>query len=246
MAGRAHPRAEAAFGPTAESYELGRPGWPAAALDVVDRRLGLDGGSRVLDLAAGTGKLTRELAGRYARVYAVEPVDGMRAVLERTVPGATVLSGSAEAIPLPGGAVDAVLVGDAFHWFDPVAALAEIRRVAAGLAVLWHRFDWDAATEPWLRELDDVFSAHQAPPVADPDHGSWREHLADATRDEVADPQQVPADRLEPLYTSFSSIGALDPHARAAALAELNAVLPRHGIDRLDLDYRIEIQTLRW
>ena len=113
------------FGRAAEEYELGRPGYAEAALDAVD----LPPDAVVLDLAAGTGKLTRQLVPRYERVLAVEPLGGMRAVLERVVPGAEALGGTADAIPLENDAVDAVFVGEAFHWFSTAETLAEIARV---------------------------------------------------------------------------------------------------------------------
>ena len=96
----------------------------------------------MLDLAAGTGKLTRVLAEHADDVVAVEPLDGMRRVLERRLPHVRVLAGTAEAIPLADGAVDAVFVAEAFHWFDLPRAVAEIARVlrpGGGLAVLWNR-----------------------------------------------------------------------------------------------------------
>src|SRR6187402_2579388 len=108
------------FGLAAEEYERGRPGYAEAALDAV----GLARDAVVLDLAAGTGKLTRQLVPRYARVLAVEPLDEMRAVLERVVPEAEALDGSADAIPLEDSAVDAVFVGEAFHWFARAETLA--------------------------------------------------------------------------------------------------------------------------
>jgi SAM-dependent methyltransferase len=98
----------------------------------------------VLDLAAGTGKLTRQLAALGARVVAVEPLDEMRAHLEAAVPGARALAGRAEDIPLPDGSVDAVTVAQAFHWFDASRALAEIHRVlrpAGALALVWNGRD---------------------------------------------------------------------------------------------------------
>src|SRR5919198_1303338 len=108
------PRARS-FDALALEYERGRPGWPAEALDAMDARLGLHAGSTVLDLAAGTGKLTRALVPRYAAVIAVEPLDGMRAVLSRVVPGAGALGGTAEAIPLEDASVDAIAVAEAIH-----------------------------------------------------------------------------------------------------------------------------------
>ena len=92
-----------AFGRTAREYELGRPGWPEELLDRVVAELGLPGEADVLDLGAGTGKLTRALVPRFARVVAVEPDDAMRAVLEEVVPDAEALAGRGDAIPLADG-----------------------------------------------------------------------------------------------------------------------------------------------
>ena len=113
----------------ADVYERGRPDYPAAAIAKIVERLGLRPGRTVLDLAAGTGKLTRLLAPSGANVIAVEPVHEMRAELERRVPGIAALAGTAERIPLTDGYVDAVTVGQAFHWFDADKALREIHRV---------------------------------------------------------------------------------------------------------------------
>jgi SAM-dependent methyltransferase len=110
------------FDPVAEDYELGRAGWPPEVLDGVEAEV-------VLDLAAGTGKLTRLLVDRFPHVIAVEPLAGMRAVLERVVPEAESLDGTAEAIPLPDASVDAAFVAEAFHWFDAAAAAHELARV---------------------------------------------------------------------------------------------------------------------
>jgi len=110
------------------AYARFRPGYPPAAV-----RAALPGDARdVLDLGAGTGKLTESLLGRGLQVTAVEPLPGMLAELSRRFPQATAVPGSAEDIPLPDGAVDCVVVGQAFHWFDPDRALAEIAR---GLSV---------------------------------------------------------------------------------------------------------------
>src|SRR5829696_2560589 len=92
MAG-VHSRARS-FDAAAAAYERGRPGWPREAVEIAARRLGLDRGADVLDLAAGTGKLTRQLAGRFASVTAVEPLDGMRAVLAAQAPAARALAGT--------------------------------------------------------------------------------------------------------------------------------------------------------
>jgi SAM-dependent methyltransferase len=110
----------------------------------------------VLDLAAGTGKLTRQLAETRAEVVAVEPVDEMRALLEAAVPSARAVRGTAEAIPLSDGSVDAVTVAQAFHWFDRGAALAEIHRVlrpGGALAAVWNSRDLDDPLTAAIEEL---------------------------------------------------------------------------------------------
>src|SRR5215216_6375260 len=158
-----HSRARS-FDWLAEAYERARPGWPAAAIDALVQRLALDERSTVLDLAAGTGKLTRELVPRFATVIAVEPLDGMRAVLERVVPGARAVAGTAEAIPLEDASVDAVVASEAFHWFDPEPAVAEMARVlrpGGGVAALYNRYV--PPPERWHEELRMVFEAHRLP-----------------------------------------------------------------------------------
>ena len=125
------------FDRAAVEYERARPGYPSAVLDVLP--LGAD--AEVLDLGAGTGKLTRVLTQRYRRVVAVEPLDGMRAILEQVVPAAESVPGSAELIPLPAGSVDGVFAGQAFHWFSNDEAVKEIARVlrpAGVLALIWN------------------------------------------------------------------------------------------------------------
>ncbi|MBV8217893.1 MAG: class I SAM-dependent methyltransferase, partial [Solirubrobacterales bacterium] len=124
-------REEAArgFQQGADAYERGRPGYPPEAVDWLVSELDLGPGRTMLDVAAGTGKLTRELVATGATVIAVEPVPAMRAVLERVVPEARALDGTAETLPIDSGTVDAITAASAFHWFDAAAAAAEFRRV---------------------------------------------------------------------------------------------------------------------
>src|SRR5207248_3337377 len=113
------------FHRAAAEYDRGRPSWPPAVLD----RLPLADESTVLDLGAGTGKLTRVLADRYARVIAVEPLDELRAILAERVPEADVRGGVAEAIPAGDAEVDGVFAAQSFHWFANDLAMREIARV---------------------------------------------------------------------------------------------------------------------
>jgi ubiquinone/menaquinone biosynthesis C-methylase UbiE len=156
------PRYARSFESVAEQYERARPEYADAAVDWVAERLGLVPGSRVLDLGAGTGKLTRQLVRRGLDVVAVEPGDEMRGVLQRVVPGAEALAGTAEAIPLPDGSVDAVSAGQAFHWFDLEAALPEMARVlrGGGLALLWNMWDENDAL---LSAVDELLAPHRPP-----------------------------------------------------------------------------------
>src|SRR5215213_5744218 len=123
MAG-VHSRARS-FDAAAAAYERGRPGWPREAVEIAARRLGLDRGAAVLDLAAGTGKLTRQLAGRFASVTAVEPLDGMRAVLVAQAPAARALAGTTQAIPLQDPNLHTMFVAKPFHLFYPAPSFAE-------------------------------------------------------------------------------------------------------------------------
>jgi ubiquinone/menaquinone biosynthesis C-methylase UbiE len=149
-----HPTAATGFAAAAAEYERGRPGYPPAAL----RALELAPGLTVLDLAAGTGKLTRALAESGATVIAVEPVAEMRAALPSSV---RAVDGTAERIPLEDGAVELVTVAQAFHWFDGAAALAEIHRVlrpGGRLALIWNR---RLEGDPLNQAIDELFGPHR-------------------------------------------------------------------------------------
>lgn len=140
------------FDAAAEAYRRARPGYPEEALDW----LLPPAARRVLDLGAGTGKLTAQLLTRGLDVVAVEPLPGMRAQLAATTTGADIRDGTAETIPLPDADIDAVLVAQAWHWFDHDRALPEIARVlrpGGTLGLLWHSRD---EREPWVAELSAV------------------------------------------------------------------------------------------
>jgi SAM-dependent methyltransferase len=140
------------FAEVAGAYERGRPGYPDEAV----RWLVGEEARDVVDVGAGTGKLTRSLVALGHRVGAVEPLDEMRAELLAAVPGVRVLAGSAEAIPLPDASVDVVTSGQAFHWFDHAQALPEIARVlrpGGRLALVWNSRD---DRDPWMARLSAI------------------------------------------------------------------------------------------
>jgi SAM-dependent methyltransferase len=235
------PLAEAAWGRVddAERYERGRPGYPEAAVGIIVRSLGLNAGSRVADVAAGTGKLTRAVAPAVGHIVAIEPSAGMRAVLERAVPGVEVLDGTAEALPLPTGSIDAIVVGEAFHWFDAAAALREFARVlrpSGGLALAWNYTDWDDLA--WWKEAQAVLDRHA---VKDNDRTGgrksyhtmgWKKPLdaPESPFEPLADEQvtwsvETPGARIAELIGSWSPVSGLDPAVRDPLLTELRALL---------------------
>jgi SAM-dependent methyltransferase len=156
-----HESAARGFARAADEYERGRPTYPPAAIAFLARVLDLAPDRSVLDLAAGTGKLTRALAPTGARLVAVEPVAAMRDKLAEALPEARVLAGTAERIPLADGSVDAVAVAQAFHWFDGDAALVEIHRVlrpGGRLGLVWNARD---EAVPWVARLTEIMEPHR-------------------------------------------------------------------------------------
>ena len=224
------PRARS-FGAAADDYERGRPEWPERVVEAA----ALPADAEVLDLAAGTGKLTRLLARRFARVVAIEPDDAMRAL----IPDAETLAGTAEAIPLADGSVDGVFCAEAFHWFDAPRAVAEIARVlrpGGSLVVCFH--EPPAREEsPWPEEAREVIRRRRRPgrPLGGRhlvEEGRWREAVADAPfeplRFERAEHDHVQDTEGEIAHMlSISGFALLPAEEREALREELRAVLPR-------------------
>lgn len=217
-----HPVAATGFATAAAEYERGRPGYPTAAL----RALELTPGLTVLDLAAGTGKLTRALAESGATVIAVEPVAEMRALLPSSV---RPLDGTAERIPLEDGTADLVTVAQAFHWFDGAAALREIHRVlrpGGRLALIWNR---RVESDPVNRAIDELLAPYR--PDA-PTHrwDRWRAAFDRTTLFGALEEQNFPneqvldADGLADRVGSTSFIASLPPPERSRVLSAARAL----------------------
>ena len=219
-------------------YERGRPGWPAAAIEWV----GLSPRADLLELGAGTGKLTRLLAPRYA----VEPDEGMRRVLRTVCPDANVLDGTAEAIPLGDDCVDAVFAAEAFHRFEGEASVAEIARVlrpGGALVLLWNVPGGE--DHPDVAAAVDLLTAH-AP--ADVGHepadlnthryssGAWRRAFAGSPfgpfeEAEFEHPQEIDRDDLLAFFSSMGWLSERDD--RTSILAELGALLTQPSYRRV-------------
>ena len=227
-----------AFGPVADEYERGRPGYPAAALDLITAELGLGRDSVVIDLAAGTGKLTRDLVLRFRRVIAVEPLEPMLNELRLRAPASEPLAGTAEAIPLPDASADAVFSAQAFHWFDGERALAEIARVLrphGGLALLWNTTPWEAREGPWFSALDDALEARRVDLSTLHRHasGRWRrafdgDHpFEPLSLREVENPVLVSRQDFVAGLASRSYVAVMEPGDRDELLAHVAAMLDR-------------------
>jgi SAM-dependent methyltransferase len=144
------------FGSQAAAYERGRPSYPPEAVDWLLAPTDTWVARDVLDLGAGTGKLTTRLVERGLQVIAVDPIAEMLEMLRTALPDTPALLGSAEQIPLPDNAVDAVLVAQAWHWFDPERAVAEIARVlrpGGRLGVLWNTRDERSG---WVKDFGRI------------------------------------------------------------------------------------------
>lgn len=216
-----HRAAAEGFARAAAEYRRGRPGYPPQAIDHLARRLGLARGRAVVDLAAGTGALTRPLLALGCEVAAVEPVAEMRAELPGT---ATVLDGTAEHIPLPDGSADAVTVGQAFHWFDGPAALAEIHRVlrpGGSLALLWNS---RVADDPINAALEELVGPHRAATPSER-RGDWRAAFEQTTlfgrleERAFSNEQRLDADGMADRVASISFISALPAAQRERVVA---------------------------
>jgi SAM-dependent methyltransferase len=225
-----------AFGRAAREYELGRPGWPEELVDEAARELGLGPGSAVLDLAAGTGKLTRLLVSRFGRVVAVEPDEAMLDVLAEVVPEAETRRGSGERIPLGDAEVDCVFVAEAFHWFaspEVVAELARVLRPCGGLVLLWNVQERDV--EPPLpaeadRMVEEAMARGGEPGGAKVVAGAWREPLAgvfEELREAHLDRDElVSRDELIAWILSISSIASQSDAARRELADRLRELVP--------------------
>lgn len=249
-----HQSAAKGFAAGVDAYERGRPSYSPEAIAHIVRELRIGPGKTVLDLAAGTGKLTRELVPSGAKLIAVEPIPEMRAKLAATVPQAEIRDGTAEAIPADNHSIDAVVVGQAFHWFDGIRALSEIRRVLrpdGALALIWQSRD---ASVPWVAKLNQIIDR------ADDGHPRFRTEAWRQAFDLTAlfDPlektvlqyvQRAGPETLVDRVASISYVAAMSEARRQVVLDEVRELLASDpataGQVDIDLPHRVDVFVTR-
>lgn len=245
-----HEVAETGFGREAEAYERSRPSYPPEVVVWLVDNLRITPGALVVDLAAGTGKMTRLLAPTGAQLLAVEPVEGMHQILRRLLPAVPVVSSTAEALPLRSGSIDAVCVAQAFHWFDADAAFTELARVlrpGGRVGIVWNArdrsVDWVDRTWAIMDQVE-----RRAPWR---DHEQWRDsalgarpgfgelHTATFRHEQPVTPEGV-VDRIR----GVSHVAVLPPPEREAVLDAVRQVLATHpqtrGRGELRIPYRVD------
>ena len=227
---RVDPMAAAGFASAAEVYERARPSYPEDAVAWLVERTGLGPGKTVLDVGAGTGKLTRLLVPSGARVVAVEPIAEMRAL----IPDAEAVDGTAEELPFGDGTADVITVAQAFHWFDHDRALPELHRVlrpGGPLALVWNMRDLDDLVQRGVHDL--LAPLRGETPLQQT--GYWREPLE---RSPLFDAGEIRHFRYEQRFTtddlcdrvaSTSFVAAMSPAERDSLLARVRALT--HGLE---------------
>ncbi|MFT4137224.1 class I SAM-dependent methyltransferase [Microbacterium sp.] len=218
------------FGRMAGAYESGRPGYPTEATAwMLEPVVRCDEPPRVADVGAGTGKLTRTLVSLGAETVAIDPDAAMLAALREAVPGIPTFIGTAEQLPLADGSLDAVVLGQAWHWVDPDAASAEVGRVLRPGGVLGLAWNLRDERVPWVHRLTEIMHtsraeqlmAEEGPRVEEPfgelEHATW-EWTRPVTRAMLLD-----------MARSRSYVITATPDERAAIETGLAALLDEIG-----------------
>lgn len=228
-----HTAARQGFQVAADAYERGRPDYPPAAVKFLLKTLNISSQMTVVDLAAGTGKFTRLLAASCCQLIALEPVEGMRQKFSALLPDVPVLDGTAESIPLETASIDVVTVAQAFHWFQGVAALAEIHRVlkpGGHLALIWNVRD---ESVDWVAQITDIIDPYQGD-TPRYKSGQWRKAFEQTSLFTPLETQhfsyvhQCDLDTSVARVASSSFIAALDFQTQQTVLQQIRELLEHH------------------
>jgi SAM-dependent methyltransferase len=216
------------FETVASEYERHRPDYPPAAIEWAAEQLGLAPGARVLDVGAGTGKLTRGLVAAGFDVVAVEPGSAMLDQLRLAVPEAEGLEAPAETIPLPEASVDAAFAAQAFHWVDRERALPELQRVirpGGGLALVWN---WWDERDPLQEELGRLvgYAGHEPYREEELPSAPWFHEVGRTVVESVAESSP---DVLVGYLSTASGFLVASPDERERALADVHELASRYG-----------------
>jgi SAM-dependent methyltransferase len=249
------PTARVGFQRAAKQYERARPAVPPVALDALVRTLRLSGRSTVLELGAGTGKLSRLLAPRTGGYVALEPVAAMRAQFRQAVPDVAVVAGIAERLPVHGSTVDSVVAAQAFHWFDVPRAMDEIHRVLrpdGTVGLVWNvrdeSVDWVRQATKILDRYDDRGPRYRS--------GAWREAwnqtpgFTPLEKQSFSFVQRLDRSTALDRFTSVSFIASLEEARFAEAQAAFQHLLDTHpetaGRAEIELPYQCDVYNSRW
>ena len=242
------------FNDVAEAYDFGRPRYDDRAIDAIAAAAG--GGPRLLDVGAGTGRLSGPLLEKGFDVVAVEPLDEMRAILTRGIGADRALAGHAEELPLPDASVDGAVCSDAWHWFDGARAADELARVlrpGGGAVVCVSHPSWlgsDDAPDWWL----DLGAIHAALPKGDhpyltgsrrPDGLEGHPAFEEIQRRDEPFVHSTNRAGIVAHWASMSFVATLPDAQRTLFLAELDAMLARRGVGDIDITYRAELWITR-
>jgi ubiquinone/menaquinone biosynthesis C-methylase UbiE len=242
-----HPDSRS-FEQVADLYERVRPEYPEEAIAWIADELVLGPGRTILDLGAGTGKLTRQLVASGADVIAVEPGEAMLAELRSAVPTVTALHGAAEDIPLADESVDALTVGQAFHWFRFEEATEEMHRVLrprGGVALLWNNRDQDDALQREVTELVAPFVPPGRAVAYDSSKFLAESPLFDPLEERVFRfAQKLDADGLVGRVMSISFVAAAPSERRAELERHLRDVVATRG-GTIDFPYVTSVYVSR-
>jgi ubiquinone/menaquinone biosynthesis C-methylase UbiE len=242
-----HPQSRS-FELVADVYERARPEYPSEAIAWLAQQLDLREGRTVLDLGAGTGKLTRALVPTGARVIAIEPGEAMLGELRRVVPGVDAFVGAAEAIPLEDASVDAVTVGQAFHWFRHDEAVPELHRVlrpGGAVALIWNSRDQSRPLQREISELIRPLIPAGRPPVGHSARALEQSELFGPVEERSFPfPQRLDADGLADRIASISFVAAAPPDVRAELDRRLREIVAEQG-GAVDFGYLTEVYVSR-